>query len=807
MIDFIAQLTGQKDIENCIILGSGNPSAYLLEAPNGSGKSTLCDHIAKTWEAKANDRITIIFRPEALLASSDFEPFFNAISRHNEGKKDAVHYFFSEGSKDIPFIGNTIAAIFSIAYEEKSTGIKMLTDQERSIIKFLDSIIGKKLALIICEDIEMWDDSSLHLLNILVNRKVKKQSLENMTFLITCNKASSHLSDFFKKCITVSLHPISTNDVAVIMKYFSESFNGTPEQCKTLAAISGGNLQLLKECSTLLNFLNVDNGEETLSFFKLISRRIESYANRPEQVILLLKLASIIGGETKKLLLQKFVDGQVEQFIKALEESINLDILEEDKDSVRFIQSAIYESFYNSIGKDACEYHIRLERCINALYPSAYKMRAMNLFNGGELDRALILYVVYLVGFFRNHGYRLELSDILGELLKKHYYYGFYNQICDAYQNYFNNEYEKAHIALLQMDELIIEFIFEIDYLEALIFTNWRYTISDFEEGILHLKKWDYQEFKNNCAEMWLRAATLLIDYEYEMEIQPEGKDLLTEIQRIFDEKGGIDSTFQNRKYTFFLKANVHSKIETAYYQTQKALNYFSTYKTFNIRKYYLAILNHSANELVYGNFEASFQLTKDAMYIVRGFSDICFLKNEILTNNHVISGYLSGNYSVEQCLNLLSQYYGVIGNYADDLLINNNIVAFMALRGDYPAATILSQSICEQIDHREDTDSYYKYYLLNNRMVMHFLNGEWKEVWLLLDILRNTIPLENDKYYFTARNKYIEEVITSQLKVGSLPSDWNDIMIMKYPKTIGVAWKFWGKLLLFSDLQTWSDC
>ena len=73
---------------------------------------------------------------------------------------------------------------------------------------------------------------------------------------------------------------------------------------------------------------------------------------------------------------------------------------------------------------------------------------------------------------------------------------------------------------------------------------------------------------------------------------------------------------------------------------------------------------------------------------------------------------------------------------------------------------------------------------------------------------IQDLVPLSNNKEYFLKRNKYVKEIF-NKIDRDTLLSDnsWNAYLIKKYPKTLGDAWNFWGKLLLLSDLQIWSDC
>lgn len=91
--------------------------------------------------------------------------------------------------------------------------------------------------------------------------------------------------------------------------------------------------------------------------------------------------------------------------------------------------------------------------------------------------------------------------------------------------------------------------------------------------------------------------------------------------------------------------------------------------------------------------------------------------------------------------------------------------------------------------------------------MIINYLLGNKGKAEDLLNKIVGLIPLSLNKYYFISRNKYIYQLLKNTYTIDTTKDDWNDLLIKKYPNTIGKAWTFWGKLLLFSDLQTWSDC
>ena len=808
MNEKIAKYTGQAEICREIMESINKGKTFIIEADSGRGKTELCKYIKNKIEAN-EEWIVLVLSAAENIDHEPLIPFFDALSNCDNFPENIIKNILTTGSTDIPFVGNTISSILDVAFDSINISLKnhktleYFNEQEQYILKIIKTLIKNCNTVFICEDIDKWDDSSVRLLNLLVNQKLDNTSFERINYILTASilpKAINlssrkiyHLTDI-KKC-----------DLEIILNELNPYMVYDNQTLALIYTITGGNLQLIIDCCDIANCIATCQPHS--SFYDIIKRRIENSSLSHEQVIKLLQLASVIGIKFKKTLLKRFSETEIFDFDNTLSESTQLEILNDDTKNIFFSHKLLRDCFYKSLGENKYKYHLQLEKSLNDIIPSLYKVRAYNLFYGLDYNNAAKLYVIYLIEYLRKHGSAILLQGQLYEELKNHKYFDFYKEMNSAYISYFNGEFAEAYskVEMLENDE--IEFSFEIDYLYALICTNKHYSISEFKYGVERLKKWDYEKFKVSFPEMWLRASMLLLDFEFEMNIQPEGENRLQEMRRMLDQKSSTDSVMRNRKYDLFLKSNIYSKIEIAFYQTKKALDYYDLRKNTDLYKYYIALLNHSGNELVLGEHKMAYEHTITAINMIKTFPNIAFLKQEVLINNHILSGYLFGIYSTTQCIDLLNRYKNKFDNFADELLINNNLVAFFILNKDFENALEISEELYNQVTLMDDTDSYYAYFIINNYMILQHLLGNSEQVSQLLNKLIVTIPLDKNKYYFQSRNNYIQRLIQNNPIIDINDANWNDSLVIKYPKTIGKAWSFWGKLLLFSDLQIWSDC
>lgn len=107
------------------------------------------------------------------------------------------------------------------------------------------------------------------------------------------------------------------------------------------------------------------------------------------------------------------------------------------------------------------KYYLRLSECLNILYPSRYDLQMQYLYRGNLTNQADRLFLIYLIGFYRENSIAFNLNDMDHERLSSNSLYTVYKQICNAYQLYKNKNYEEAEAELLDLYCEDIAFRFE----------------------------------------------------------------------------------------------------------------------------------------------------------------------------------------------------------------------------------------------------------------------------------------------------------------------------------------------------------
>jgi hypothetical protein len=806
----IEVITGQDILKQTIISNINNKQyIFLIEGELGVGKRYLCELVLNELGKSHFDLFPLILKDDSQY-NIEYVPFFNAINEYDASITNKLLSLLEDSSKDMPLFGNSMSALIKFATDNRDKINIKLTEQEKTIIKIYDYLLKNKTGLFICHNINEWDEASQNLLFQLLNSKITCKFLEKSIFLITTNKTNTSTNKIKIHYKTFHFNKIKKDDIKDIVENLSSKVKLDDEKLEILYEITGGNLLLLKEVCKFLENSSFEFFPKYRQIFDLIVNRIGFVSANPDDLVDFIKRASLLGRSSSKTLLKAFSEKATDSFLLSIKETQELELMVEDFDSLSFINSAIHMMFLNNIGENERKYHLLLEKCIKLLSPSEYYMRSIHLLKSGEEKKAIVLYIISLIKSYREIGRKSETNSLFVEIAVKYDMNCILEKILEAYELYFNNKYKEAFNKLININNITEkELNFEIDYLKALIITNHYSSIIKFKEGLQYLEKWVYnQSFYKDESEMWLRAAVLMVDYLYELEKADEMRRLLIRIHHLFDDKIATDKFIEKKYYSFCSKANVYFSIETSYDYTKKAVLFFEQHKEnlYNLSKFYIALVNHSANALVMGYIEEAYDNINFAFNIVSAFNNIAFPKLEILVNNLSLIQYISNRISVNEAIQALSNFENVMCNYADELLINNNLVALYALGGNYSKACEISNSLYKKVEEDCEIDPYYKYFIFNNYGIIKYILKEHDIAFNIFQEMKTLVPLGNDASYFSKRTQVLYDfLINGEFDISD--ENWNNSLLTKHKKYVGDAWEFWAKIMIFSELQTWSDC
>lgn len=803
--EIIARITGQDEIRHRILYSMQNEAngIFKIIGEKGTGKRTLCENIANSWTSQKQGKVFYLNSAYQEMPE-DYSTFKNFIYQNSNGKE--LLNVFQEALKDMPLWGNTLSAIYAevlkiIEKREQLDGD--FSQNEQYILHFIGELSKNSNILILCFDYELWDLKSQQVLLHLID--FTKNTLHaNKSFFIF-SSAKDDEGEAKSAVKKEKLKKIAEEEIGEVAKQFNSSFNLTNDQKKQIHDLTNGNLELIKES---LNVFTSTSIPLSYNFYDIIKTQIERSSSEVEGILQLLKQTAFIGEKVDTRLLEIFLEKGPELYEQLLGEAISLCYLQEDEYTISFVKRYIYTIIKDCLLKDR-KYYIRLSKCINLLYPSRYDLQMHYLYRGGLRQQADIMFFIYLIGYYRENNIAYNLSGTDKELLSQNQLFSTYEKICYCYQLYKNKKYDEAEENLRNLYCETIEFRFEKDYLLSLVVTNKYYTTEEFLERIDVLTTYDTENFNDQYPEMYLRALMMLAEFYAETVNENALRDCLKKINKCFSQYATTDKQMQCYEHCFKLKANAFYKIEVAVKYNKDAFEYFGKpeNKQIYLSKYYLSILNYSANLIVTGEYEDSYHLLQEALCIIQESPYLKSIHEDILMNNLAISGYYSHIYSEIECAKVLDDILKKITEAADNFLVQNNKVAFLTLAGQYEEALKISELLYERIQYTGDVDNYYRYFISNNYGILLWLSGKKEDAFDVLKDAFTTVPLLKDAAYFKTRS----DKILSLLSNSSLPeninlSEWNISLYKQKANILGSAWKFWSSLILFSELQIWSD-
>lgn len=801
----IAELIGQSKIEHEILYALKQEKFFVFEVigERGAGKKTLSNHIAELWSKQSNGTVYYLGASYQKIPE-DYSTFKN-LKMQNRNTKTAVLNIFCESLKDVPYIGNSLSSMASEIIKgtsDENNQHNFFTYNENYIFSKLHKHAHGTPILFVCNDFELWDLKSQQALSALM--KYEKDNIENKAFFIL-NAVSSLNGLDGSNVHKRFLDKVPIEYIAEVVNQINADISLNSKQLESLTEMTAGNLELIKESISLFGKDKLCPGK---SFYNIIVERLNNSTNNATNVLKLLRQTAFVGETVDSRLLKLYFSIEPLIYEDLLDESIRLSLLEEKEYTISFIQQYVYNALKEKNYKDR-KYYKHLSKCITILYPSRYDLQMQYLYRGGLNHEADKMFFLYLISYYRENNTEYQLNSFDKKRLSQNSLYSFYMQICDAYKFYKQKKYDEAEKIIFSLYCSDIAFRFEKDYLYSLIVTNKYYTSDEFYERINALIVYTTDEFKNEYPEMYLRVLMMLAEFYAEIDSMDDIKKSLQEIVKCFSIYSATDKQMQCYEFCFKMKSNAFYKIEIASKYTLDAYIFFEKAENqqYYMSKYYLAILNHSANEIVMGNFEKAHEMLCNAYNITQNYASLEFIHEDILINNLAISGYYCGQYTSTECVEALERIATDLSESADNLLLKNNQLAFLALKGSFDKALLISEFLYKKILFLEDIDPYYNYFVTNNYCILLWIKGRKKDAKNMLRIISNLQPLPQDNAYFKARNMFLKELIEKRQPDSIIKnSDWNAFIVNQNQNVVGRAWKFWGSLLLFSEFQIWSD-
>ena len=798
----IEYLLGQSVIFNAITECETNSANYLIEAPSGRGKHYLSKLLLEHYSGKRNIRVLHchINRPE-VNATWDFAPFIGLLAEEENLAKVNYTNVGKPFIELIPYVGKCITQLMS----QKKVYSATFNSIETELLTRLTRVIGILKPVFLCENIDLWDKASSRFLQKLLATPITEKGC---IFICTSgnNNAESPIEHTqFTHCFEI--RTIAEEDMAYVVKTLFRGVDLAPELLRQIHQLSGGNIGIICQLVELIgeNESGVLNASRVYHDVILHQLRENLSEPRYNRAVELLDKASLVGERVYRKLLQHFLQYDPVIFTESVGDVVTQNIMTQSVDELTFTYRAVWQSFY-AVNVKNRKFHHELAKCIHELMPSNYSYIADELLKAGE-DRAAAIYYI-LAALNEYHTYRAipVLPIQQKELLDRCGLRTDYQQLIELYSYYFAGNYEATRQTMCRCKEP--QLAFEVDYIKAVAQINGSILQSAYAEALVNLQSWvEDENFCSQSPHQWMRAALLAIGAQYEL----HDKSMVSLLKRIEQTKrkyAATDRGIEWLEYDFLSKCNYCYTVDTAYHYTKEAVRFFekNLLQAPSKYPYYVALINSGANSTVVGKYQEAIDFLTKAIEFVEQESVSHGIVDSLI-NNLLIAELLGGQINTAEEIQLAIEQIDPLieamsGDTISQILLRNNQAVMMCYQGDIATATEKIDKLYTELRYIDDVDDYYPYIVGNNYYIIKYLAG-------LAPIDRHSMeevfrfrPLDHDHNYFSTRQRIILEQIEKGLFPDLSMSDWNRLP----GPFVGPAWSFWGRWLLFSDMQIWSD-
>lgn len=797
----IEQQLGQTSIFDAITGHDNTSASYLIEAPAGRGKHYLLEQLKEYYSAQSGIRVLHCCPDHTGIDPAwDFAPFTGMLVQEEDIAKVNYTNIGKPFIELVPYVGKCISQLMA----QKKVYAAIFNGVEVELITRLERVIGAMKAVFLCEEIDCWDKASIHFL-----QKLLTSAFHTKGCMFICTSASkgAGLINQIQFDQRFEIGVITEEDMEYVIKTLFHSLELTPDLLRQIHRLSGGNIGIICQLAELIGENESGSVNASRVYHDVILHRLRENLSelRYNRAVEMLDKASLIGERFYRKLLQHFLRYDQTVFTESVGDVINQNILTQDVNILAFTYRAVWQSFYDLNMKNR-QFHYELASCIHELMPSNYSYIADELLKAGEEQRAAIYYILAALNEY--HAYRATpvLLTAQIELLERCDLLTDYRQLLDLYSRFFQGDYSATRQAICRCKEQ--QLAFEVDYIKAVAQINGSILQSAYAESLVTLQSWvEDDDFRLQSPYQWMRGALLAIGAQYELH-DKSMTSLLKRIEQTKRKYAATDRGIEWLEYDFLSKCNYCYTVDTAYHYTKEAVYFFRKNLLQSPSKYpyYIALINCSANSIVVGKYQEAIDLLSEALELV-GQESVPHGVIDSLVNNLLIAELLGGQIQTPEEIQMaIEQMEPLIeamsGDTISQILLRNNQAVMMCYKGDVVVAVQKIDKLYAEIRYIDDVDDYYPYIVGNNYHIMRYLAGLSPIDHVSLESVFRFHPLDHDRNYFSTRQRIMfERIEHGQLPERSTPN-WN---ILSEP-LVGPAWSFWGRWLLFSDMQIWSD-
>ena len=809
--------TGQQRIVERVLESQQVPgkSVVTITGPVGCGKSWVIERIGRRWEAQGGK--ALYARGDASTPQRKLFPWLTLASPTSTtlARWDVLKESLTQASKSVPVVGAVTSYLVDelLNYRKKqlSNTTSILGEKEQDLMYVIQTASkGKRLCLAI-DDVEIWDEDSWALLNLILSRHLDESYpvLKDATIVIVAEpdtlpriQSSTGIHGTFG----FTIKRLEKEDMPLALSAFAFP-PGSDKYREDLYNITTGKLDLLHDLSVYLQGSEMPSFRESYEalFSTLIQRRFRNLKDGLKELEELLSAASFLGasfsfedilcltGKDKAAIQPVIHLAEIEKFLSKI------------GDRLSFPNVALRNYFHATSKNQHIHYHEKFADCLRLMRPSDYEARWQHLMLAEQFDEAMTCYALAALESRRQLKSPPDpgrLTEIAGWEDVEMYL----GKMSLAYKAYEESRVADGIAVLEEIESFLADpLIAERDYLTAQIRLK-LHRVTEFERAVLLLERW--QGLRDSEPELWSRIAQVLFVSLAETNRPDAAFQLEEAVTRHFWNRRKVDPWAIYGLNCLRKRAECVHHLPVAQNRLRNASDYFGSSDVEALPRhplqYYYTLNNLVANLLVSGSFDEASQFASLLERTIQEHHAIPWPSLEVPANNYVLTGFLKEALTIENAVSLMQQIIVDQTDIGDSILLRNNYAVLLVHAGRVSEARAILEELQREIAQGDESDTYHRYFVGNNLAGLQISAGELPQAVRLLDDISRGLDRLYPAIRLTMKRRH--EILRERLIVPEkMETIEFDKLFTKVLPQLGPQWSFYGRGFLFSDIQFWS--
>lgn len=792
----------------------------------GSGKSFTCRLLVEAWQEKGG--VPLIAPGDEFQRARRFFPFQHAISQSNTARQvilKTASGAMAKGANAIPFAGPlagfVIEKLFAHSLELAKERYQFLSNEEQTILYHLQRFVGKKPLLIVCDDLQFWDEAALSLLRIMLSGKISDAYpfLANTSFIIVQTVRSLRdappieFTTLGNKPIFISsIGYVSQENLPRVLELLGMK-NPLPEDVlQAIYGISGGHLHVLQQLVSYLqsNPLSLGNewtGADGVEFIsELIISRLKALGPIGNDLLQVLKTACIIGTIFSDQELACLCECDPPQVRKVLTAGEGMHLVRRGEHSSYFAHGIVHQSLKQGDMSETEDLHRQFSSCLRKLRPGDYRSRMRHLLAGGDRDGAATLAVCGLLQDHRN-GVPAVDDAVLVDMAARAGLGPILDLLVNAQEKIRKHELEGAIDLLTGVDPTTpTQLQAEAAYLRAMCLIK-AYQYDTREEAVRLLQHW----IEKLCDEGELHVrmlSTLLVALTHQRR-EEEARAVEGKIVQLLSGRMAYDSDALDALRILDRKADLLYSADQSHRRHLRSREHFmppTDGQPRNFYQYCASMLNLAANRIVCGEYADSLSYLRELITFFERNPGHRFTRFEVLSNNLVVAELLEGICDATVARQYFEQLLDKPIAVMDAALVQSNFGACVALANDLAGSQAILEPLYNRLQSTQDADDLHTYLAGTNLASVLYLAGQQARAIDMTKALTQISETAMPPHKVFFRDRHAILLAAMESGVIYTPAEWHALPAKVSPSGAGPSWRHYGRGFVFTDLQIFTE-